>query len=316
MGEFNLKNLIFNAFAFKEDYESSANLSKTDNIISIYLKNICVSLFTAKEHNPKDDVALITNIDIPEPYKSFLNNRDIYIYICNYDTFTFPSDFKWSLAFYKLCALEHALSLEYDKVLMMDTDTITIQNYQYIWEECSQHILLYDVNRLFDNKLYQNMLEDYKSLTGKLLYFTHYGGEFIATNKENGTILLNELEGFYHELVKENVRFDTGDEFILSVAAYRCRDKIKNAGAYIERHWTGRFYSSSTHWFYDKRCILHLPGEKTYGFLKLYHYIDKKKKIPSMRYIEKEMNLSRAKPLHLYHHVLKKKILTKLKLYL
>lgn len=145
-----MKNLIFNAYCHIDKYASSVNIVKNDTV-NIYMKNICTSLFTAKINNPNDDVALITNIDIPNIYKEFLYKNKIIIIKCLFDSFKFSSEYKWSLAFYKLCALKYAIeNLDYDNYLMLDTDTITIKKYDNIWEECKEKIMLLDINHSLD----------------------------------------------------------------------------------------------------------------------------------------------------------------------
>lgn len=42
-----------------------------------------------------------------------------------YNDFVFEKEYGWSLAFYKLCGLQYALTKRYDNYLLLDTDTYT-----------------------------------------------------------------------------------------------------------------------------------------------------------------------------------------------
>ena len=99
-----MKNLFFVPFAFDKNKKTGVNVGK--NSLSIYLKNLCVSLISAKKTTPNIDVALVSNIEIPTEYEKLLLENDVLIFIEPFDSFVFPDDYLWSLAFYKLCALE------------------------------------------------------------------------------------------------------------------------------------------------------------------------------------------------------------------
>ncbi|MGN0326599.1 MAG: hypothetical protein ACI4DW_09810 [Lachnospiraceae bacterium] len=60
-------NVIASAFAFRPNYGSSTQLGKKNDKekLTIYIKNIVVSLTSAKLHNPGDEVMLVTNQEPP-----------------------------------------------------------------------------------------------------------------------------------------------------------------------------------------------------------------------------------------------------------
>ena len=108
-------NLIAVPFAYDEKKNSGINFRNKSGgtwKLNIYLKNACVALVSAKRNNPSSEVALITNIeDIPEEYTQVLRNNNVCIIKVEFDQFVFPNDYKWSLAFYKLCALKSICSM-------------------------------------------------------------------------------------------------------------------------------------------------------------------------------------------------------------
>ncbi len=287
-----MRNLIFCAFAFKENYNSSVNLSKKSNLVDTYLSNTCVSLISAKLNNPKDDVKLITNNEIPKKYRDLLTNNNIEILFCDYNKFTFSSDYKWSLAFYKLCSLDYALkNLDYDNYLLLDTDTISIKPFAAIWEELDSKILLFDTMKSLESEQCQTLNTEYSDLFNINLKLTNYGGEFIAFNKRIGLKWIEQCERVYNKMVDRGFKTTIGDEFIICSVAADNEGIIKNANPYINRYWTQDYYLVSTNYFYEDICILHLPAEKEGGMLKIFDFYLKNHKMPSLEKIRKFTNL-------------------------
>ena len=121
-----MKNLIFAAYA--EDC-TLGHTPKTD----MYLQNACCCLLSAKKHNPNDTVAIVTNVQIPICYEEVLKKANVEIFIKPFDTFFLQDGSKWCFAFYKLCALLHMVNENiYDKLLLLDTDVITIGSYRQL----------------------------------------------------------------------------------------------------------------------------------------------------------------------------------------
>ena len=89
-----MKNLICAAFSFKEGFNTSTQTGKTaDNKTTItYLKNIFVTLTSAKLHNPDDDVILFANANISEEWVRKLKDNNIDVQICPFDEFVIDKD--------------------------------------------------------------------------------------------------------------------------------------------------------------------------------------------------------------------------------
>lgn len=287
-------NIICVPFAFKEGSNTGVNVR--GDAFTVYLKNACVSLCSIKFHNPECEVAFVTNIpssQIPEVYVDVLKQFNILIVEIPFDSFIFADKYLWSLAFYKLCILKHYSKSRYKNICYMDSDVYVQENLNYLWEECEQNILLYDINHGLQVEDYRVICEEFASFFGEKKYLTHYGGEFFAASIENTRVFVNSLENIYQEMRKRNFVTSKGDEFLISITASIMRGTIKNAGAYIYRFWTAPgFRLVSTCYQYNNVSILHLPNEKNRGMLRIYNLYIKKGKIPSNQTVWRICRLS------------------------
>lgn len=227
-------------------------------------------------------IVVVSNIDIPNGFRDILINNGIELIKEDFDLFRFKTDKLWYLAFYKLCALyKMCRKYEYDNYCYLDTDVYIQHSFDPIWRECSQNILLYDINHGLQVKDYTIIVEELTKYYGEEKYIIHFGGEFFASNKENAIAFSNECLKVFNQMVSKNIETTKGDEYILSIAADLLKNRIKNAGAYIYRYWTGlNFRLTSTNFKYNEVCVLHMPNEKEKGIKKLYRFIVSRNKIP------------------------------------
>ncbi len=284
-------NLIFCAYAYKEQYQTGHNIVAKDSK-DVYLKNSFVSLFSAKAWNPTCDVALVTNIDVGEEWKKRFADANIQIIKKEYDDFVFEQNYGWSLAYYKLCAMQHVLHLEYENYVLLDTDTYTQRQFDDIFLECKHNILLQDISKGFYNGDYRLFIDEIQRFLDIDKYYTWWGGEFIAGNKALLLRFIEKCQNVYIKIKEEKFVTINGDEFISSIAAHEMRDCVKNAIAYVFRYWTGwNWYYVCSNYRHNPVCVLHCPREKDYGFLKLYKYIIKKKKLPKIGYVYRKLSL-------------------------
>jgi hypothetical protein len=270
-----MNNLIFNAFAFKEDYLASPQIGgrASDRTIDIYMKNAYVSLYSAKVQNPQDDLALVTNCELPSKYKELFTKANIQIIKIEFNEFIMPKTFVWSLAFFKLCALKWIVNnTDYEKILLLDTDTITIHSYKELWLEAQHGLLLYNIKHSYGHKDRQIMVHDYQRLYNNDKNLVHYGGEFICGTNKVLKKFSEECDKVYNA-IKENdfdISKNEGDELIISIAAISM-DNVIEAGAYIYRYWTGKFYLVSTNYINNPVSIWHIPSEKNIGIIRIYY---------------------------------------------
>lgn len=285
------KSIIMIPYANLKNMRGGVNVSE-DKRFDIYMKNCCVALLSAKRFNSSSDIALITNIDIPNKYRSLLTEQGILVIKAEFNTFVFSNEYKWGLAYYKLCALKYMVeNYDYDFYSYMDSDVYIQQSFENIWNECEDNILLYDINHGLQVRDYNLFLKDIFSFTSNRKKITHYGGEFFAASKENAKLFISECYSIYEKMLEDAFYTSFGDEFIISQAAEKHRLLIKNAGAYIYRFWTGSFRLVSTCFKYNPVAILHLPDEKNRGILKIYKYYERKKHLPSNERVYNILNL-------------------------
>ena len=241
-----------------------------------------MALISAKTYNPNCDVALVTNIEIPENYKKILFANKILIFQEDFDEFRFDYDIKWALAFYKLCALSKIVKkYEYKYYCYLDSDVYISNSFENVWLECDQHIMMYDINHGLGTPNYKTFVLEGEAFLSEKVLLTQYGGEFFAANRENAKLFVDACTNVFNEMNARQFVTTKGDEFIISLAANELKDKVKNAGAYIYRFWTGGFYLVSTCYKYNPVTILHLPAEKENGMLKIFNKYISKSKIPT-----------------------------------
>lgn len=285
-------NIIFCAYAYKQKFKSGHNL-QTDDIENIYLKNSYVALRSSKYFNPDTEVAFVTNLELSFFWKKKFELSGISIITLDYNSFVFDEEYSWSLAFYKLCALKYVSSLEYDNIVLLDTDTYTQRTFADIWIECENNILLYDISRGIYNEDYRKFCEEAQFFLNTKEYLTRWGGEFIAGNKLALREYVNCCEKIY--LLMKEKKFITinGDEFIESVAAKKMKTQIKNGSAYVFRYWTAyNWHYVCSNYCSNPVCVLHCPREKEHGFIKIYNYINKYNKLPKPKKVYRILNLS------------------------
>lgn len=254
----------------------------------------CVS---AKKNCKDDtDVALVTNIDVPAPYKEVLEQAGVKILHYEFDQFNFDGNYTWSLAFYKLCALSHATEeLDYTNYAFMDSDVYVQTDFSDIWKECQERIMLYDICHGLQVEDYQTFLKEVGEFTGKdALGVTHYGGEFFAANRDDARTFVTECRDIYQKMMTKNFKTSCGDEFITSLAAARMEGKVRNAGAYVYRYWTRRFHLMSTNYQYNPVAVLHVPQEKDFGMIRIYDKYVSHGVLPSQKKVWSLLHLSRA----------------------
>lgn len=298
-----MANLILNAFAFKEDFQTSMQLTgkMNEEKLTLYMENIFVSLKSAALKNPKDDVMLVVNGKVPEQFRELFEKEHIKIKEVPFDRFVMPENFVWALAFFKLCALSYVVETEnYDNFLLLDTDTITVESYEEMWQESKTGVILYPLGHSFCHHDRERIHSDYGKLYEEPQNPVHYGGEYICGNRKSLEKFMEECGRIYERMKENEFQIDdhTGDETILSIAAARTGEIIA-AVPYIYRYWTNDFYLISTNTMYNPVCIWHLPDEKEHAMRYFYRYYrkkgcfpDKKRcmKIAGMRVAKRPMN--------------------------
>lgn len=311
-----MKNMIFNALAFKDGFQTSTQIENISKKTETYIKNSFVSLSSCKLKNKDCDVFLLTNVDLPLKYKTLFENNNIFIKKIDFKDFILPKEYTWSLAFFKLNALKYALdNLDYDNYLMLDTDTFITNSLNDLFLECRDGLLLYDLDHRLSHPHRMEIINNFSKYSTTSKSINHYGGEFIGGNK-------NILKKFTHSLNEEYIKMkncDTldktlGDEFLISIVAEQFKNNLIRANRYIYRYWTTDFYLVSTNYMNNAVDIWHLPQEKETGILWLYDYYIKNKKFPELITCAKKFDFPNYKmPLKKLIKIKYRNILRKLK---
>lgn len=286
----NSKNLIFVPFAFIEGARTGANIKKRTSTLDVYLKNCCVALISARNHNSSDtDCALVTNINVPEIYKNILLNNQILIIHQDFDCFQFDNNYKWSLAFYKLCALHQVVrNTNYKNYAYLDSDVYVQSSFEVVWNECCNHILMYDVYGGCEvSDSFATEIHDFDNSIHSVI---HYGGEFFATNRKFAMEFSETSLGVFNKMQLKQCVTSHGDEFIISLSALNYSNIISNAEKFICRFWTGTYRSIPE--VYRDILVLHMPAEKEDGIISLFNqYIAREKSLPGNAMIYKICHL-------------------------
>ena len=290
------KRLICCSFAAKQGYKGQGDTIQ-HNASMTYLRNACVSCYSAKKYNPYCDVAFVHNLNhLPDEISAFLKQHGILDLHLPFDHFTFPPEYKWSLAFYKLSVLYHmAFDTEYQKVLLLDTDTIFLGNIDAIWSITEEQIMLYNVQHSLELDVFQRRLEEYRQLYDSNSILPVWGGEFIAGSTVNLRAFVTLCEQVYHKMIDDSFVTQFGDEFITFCAAAQYSGKIYDATPYIRRYWTTNLYYQvyTDHVLCLK--ILHIPNEKNDGFIRIYNTIQKTGDVPKKQVMFKILGLPSVK---------------------
>ena len=266
-------DLIFTAFATLEGFRENSDANRGRDV---YYRCIVVALPSARAQNPDCQVALVTNAPVPAPFDTQLARAGVTIYQCPFDKFRFGADLPWSLAFYKLCAMDWVLNnLTFERCVMMDADTYTQYPLTDLWREADEAVLLYQVPHPASQPMAAAISGCCDALYPETAphVLTHFGGELIAgsaSRLQNFLALCGEI---YNDMQTKQVLPQDGDEVILCIAAWRALrtgQPVRAANAYIWRYWLGaRHYFVSTNYCLVPICILHLPGSGKDRQLKL-----------------------------------------------
>ena len=277
------KRIIAIPFAYEEGMNTGVNTS-AKNAAEEYLQCACVAAASAKHHNPDCTVALVTNIssEMLAPYSDVLKLHGVEIIEAPFDRYRFDKDYRWALAFYKLCALEYIAELGYDKLCYFDSDVYVQGSLDRAWEECEGSILLLNfLNR--NGKGYHIMCDELTAFTGSTepMRITFYGGEFFMADAETARRFTEEAHAIFDKMIADGFKTTKGDEFILNLAAERMKDRVKSARAYIFRFWTGPGYRLVPDSYrVDPVAVLHMPDEKNHGLPILYRKYIVKGELP------------------------------------
>lgn len=288
------KYLIMVPYAHLSNMETGMNVAarNSNKQMQLYLKNCCVALVSAKAYNPDADVALVTNIEIPEPYMSILDRADVAVIRVPFDKFNFGEKYAWGLAFYKLCAQYHiSRHTDYEAVACLDSDVYVQASFRPVWEQVGSSVMFYRLGTGTAEIKTTKIYAEAASFKGVNEAFTHYGGEFFVASSEQMRMMTQKEEAVFEQMMERGFRVTTGDEFISSLVANTMQEQIVPANAFVFRFWTGTYRSISDAYRTTIIC-LHVPAEKGTGMIRLFDCHISKGRIPSREKVWKMLHIS------------------------
>lgn len=286
--------LIMIPYAHIPNMQTGMNVAVKDSTRQrdLYLKNCCVALASAKAYNPEADVALVTNIEVPEPYMTVLEKAGASVIRMAFDRFNFGENYAWGLAFYKLCA-QHAVSrhADYEAIACLDSDIYVQANFAPVWEKAKAAPVFYRLGTGTADVTTTKIYAEAAAFKGVDEPFTHYGGEFFAASSAQMRDITRQEEAVFQKMMETGIRVTTGDEFISSLVANTMQEDIESANDFVFRFWTGTYRSISEKYKTTLLC-LHVPAEKGAGMLSLYERDISKGRIPPKEKAWKMLHIS------------------------
>lgn len=286
--------LIMVPYAHISTMETGLNVSARNRSkqMEMYLKNCCVALVSAKVHNPEADVALVTNIEVPQPYTAILKNAGVATIRVPFDRFNFGDNYTWGLAFYKLCA-QYYIShhTDYDAVACLDSDIYVQASFAPVWERLGDTVMLYRLGTGTAETKTTKIYAEAAQFKGINEAFTHYGGEFSVASSADMRSMTEKEEAVFKQMQERQFRVATGDEFISSLIANEMQERITPANDFVFRFWTGTYRSISENYKTTLVC-LHVPAEKGTGMISLFDRYICKGRIPPREKVWKMLHIS------------------------
>lgn len=285
------RNLIFEALAFIENYESNPNMTKAVNLkkgFDIYIKNAVVSLLTVKKHNPDTDLALVTNIELEKKWKEIFLSNNIKVLKCDYTEYRMPADTVYSLSYYKLCAFDFILShTEYERYCFLDCDTYGVGSFKKLWIEADSAFLMIPNDSGIDAKIRKELIDIYELINdGTSKKIPHISSGFIVGTRYDLLSVMMGCKKIYNTLISlEHISPQGGDEVIWSLALADYSGKMYSPKAYVLLSNIG----AKEYWvdkpdFQDENIVMwHLPAEKRYALIWAFNKFQKTGKFPEIR---------------------------------
>ncbi len=289
------KYLIMIPYAHISSMETGLNVAakNSNKQMELYLKNCCVALVSAKTYNPEADVALVTNIEVPEPYMEILSSANVSVIRVPFDKFNFGEKYVWGLAFYKLCA-QYYIShhTDYEAVACLDSDVYVQASFAPVWEAAESSVVVYQLGTGTAEVKTTKIYAEAAAFRGVNEDFTHYGGEFFVASSADMRSITEKEEAVFKQMQERGFRVSTGDEFISSLIGNTMKERIMPANDFVFRFWTGTYRSISEKYKTTLVC-LHVPAEKGTGMLSLFDRYISRGRLPSREKVWKLLHISR-----------------------
>lgn len=242
---------------------------------AIYLKNSYCSLASVRRFHPEATLILVHDGTIEDPFRQRFEQLGVRLVPLKFERYTVPDDYPWKGGYYKLDALSW-LAENFERFLLLDTDTICVAPLDEVFHAARDRVLLYQVHHRESQRSRVIINSFAQHVDGKEHCADHLGGEAVALDRSVASAWLAACQRVYQNLATRWDFFhgdnpDQGDELILSLAAEAQPQLVSWMNPYLTRFWTVEGVAGlSTRHEINPVEIWHLPVEKKAGILSLY----------------------------------------------
>lgn len=281
-----------NATYFPSSKGSSADVS----VQSIYWRCVAVFMYTARKFNPTLRLVCFSNIaEFPT-----IDNVDFKMLFkkLNIEFYTTPFEYKtpkgyygsWSNQFYEFSILkyiaDHPDFSNEDAFILIDSDCLITKDLNGIFLEIGKNeCITYSFNAYAPTyKINGNSRLDMKSIFENLQGFemdtvpAYHAGEFLGATIASVKKIMHFFYPTWQQLLdyhKNNLPHLHEEAHVLSYLYHRCGYNGGQANKYIKRLWTDPSSYRNIKKGDEDLTIWHLPGEKRFGFKKMFNYLKK-----------------------------------------
>ncbi|MDJ0897288.1 MAG: hypothetical protein QNJ55_00640 [Xenococcus sp. MO_188.B8] len=277
-------------------YPQVGGKSSSKEFQEIYLRCVIVFFSSSLRQNPNANHILFTNLELfPDignfKAQDFLNKNGIKLITLPL-TYKTPKYFygSWRNQFYLFDILKYLSKIDENnqKYIILDSDCVWVNSAKRISDDLDKYgILGYRMDRRSTNDLSgKDLKEIYKELSNhemkQIPYY--FGGEWIAACGNFIKIISKEVDPVWNNCLKrfnENKPKLLEEAYVLSYIYHKLGFEEATANSYIRRIW-GLNYSPSgepseivTAEQALELTIWHLPGQKKYGFKRLFGQVIK-----------------------------------------
>jgi len=286
--------LVFCCVAFGEEKGGSVNITQEERRMDIYYENTFVALKTILDENPTVDVGMITTNEVPIKYSELFERNNIKIWKAPFDEFKFSPQYRWYLAFYKLCSYKWALAnLGYKYLVQIDCDVVCNNSINDLLQDLKYGIVMLSGPFSYNHVVRREYRDLYMKIYQEDVPMIKWGSGLIAGERERLSKFINVCDDVYCQMLSSGLKEceKVGDEFITSVAAILSGLPVLDGKPYMHVYWTGKFYLVSTNYHFDRVALLHVPVEKEIGMHMIFNYFVKHGSMPKKDKMYKWLSL-------------------------
>lgn len=281
-----------NASYFPSSKGSSADVS----VQLIYWRCVAVFMYTARKFNPAVRLACFSNVtEYPiidnVDYRELFEKLGVEFYTTPFEYQT-PAGYygSWSNQFYEFSILkfisDHPAFSNEDAFILLDSDCVITKDARDIFSDVIKNeCITYSIDWYGTNyKINGNSRTDMKSIFEKLQGFEmdyspdYHAGEFLGATIASVKKIMDIFYPTWQLLLNyhnNNLPRLHEEAHVLSYLYHRCGYEGGQANTYIKRLWTDPSSYRNVENGDENYMIWHLPGEKRFGFDKMFRFLKK-----------------------------------------